>query len=702
MSSLGTRLDLPAAVVLCTFAIASACSSDRQLHSDGVPSDAGTSADAAARDASAPRLPSDPCPVDNPFCRDEPPGTPPPGCTAQKFDLRPAGVNVVVAVDGSKSMTPFWPQIRDAVADMMTKNKSIRFGADLFWADVVESVDEGLQRINACGDTQHKLLDLGLDQGAKLGDLFGTEPPGPGIFFWDFTPVADPLNYYLINQTALSDPQSTNYLVLISDGNDNCYGNFWAGEADKRLAYEKLSRELVKKNIRVLPVGFNAASDQINLDGSKVVSDFGALDTIAVHGGTGLDKALAADDPEQLAVAIEAVSQRIASCRFQIPAALDPTQNVNPFALEFLLNGMPVTRDRAEKQGWNFVQGNLSEVEFFGQSCQAVRAGVKLEAQKSCNATEVCGNAATKVSAKPRAVQYLLDRSASMGACTAGFLDCIPGITPSLTWWGVAARAISSSVTAPVNDDVEFGLKYFPNSNEFGCNVSDDPEIAPAPGTAIALIGNVLHNLPTGSTPLIAGLERVAANPGRLADPQVTGALIVVSDGGESCEAIEQPVKVQRLAVAARTLKAAGVRVFAVRFGAKGDDFADQDAQLRAIVREGGTATGDADDPNNVPYLEAPDADSLNLKLSTISEQLAACSLELGALDPKADKDQVNLYLNGDIVRFDSQTTKQDGWGWLDAAQTQIELYGPTCTAYKNSRTTSINIEVGCTPVILL
>jgi len=678
------------------------CGTQPRLYSDGKPVDeAGVSVDAGS-EARAPLAPPDPCPPQNPFCNSAPPPPPSPGCNPQKFDLRPSGVKVVVAVDGSKSMNKFWPQIRDAVADMMTKNKTVQFGADLFWADTVETVEEGLKRINACGDTQHKLLDLGLDQASKLGDLFGTEPPGPGIFFWDFTPVADPLNYYLVNTTPLSDPKTTNYLVLISDGNDNCFGNFWAGEADKRLAYEKLSRELVKKNVRVLPIGFNAASDQVNLDGSPVTSDFGALDTIAQFGGSGLDKALAADDPEQLKVAIEAVAQRIVSCRFQIPAALDPAQNVNAFALEFLLNGLPVARDRAEKQGWNFVEGQLSEVEFFGQSCQAVRAGVKLEAQKSCDAAEVCGNAVSKVSAKPRAVQYLLDRSASMGSCTAGFLDCIPGVTTSLTWWGVAARAISTSVTSVVNDDVEFGLKYFPNSNEFGCNVSDDPEVAPAPGTAIALIGNVLHNLPTGATPLIAGLEKVAAKPGRLADKDVTSAIIVVSDGGESCEDLDQATKVARLAAAARTLKTAGIKVFAVRFGNKGDDFPDQDAQLRAIVREGGTATGDANDPNNVPYLEAPDADSLNMRLASISEQLAACTLELGPVDDKADKQQVNLYLNGDVVRFDSQNTKQDGWGWSDPEQTRIELFGPTCTRFKTSRTTSIIIELGCTPVILI
>ena len=694
---LGVRLSLLAAVALTAGCADHRAITDTLAHGDaGAPVEAGTKERVVL-------MPADPCGSDNPYCQtDAGRAVAAPSCGSRKYDLRPVGVNVVVAVDGSMSMNTFWPQIRDAVGAMMDQNPTIAFGADLFWADTVDSVDEGFKRINACGDTQHKLLDLGLNQSAKLSDFFGAEPPGPGVFFWDFTPVADPLNYYLVNKTSLSDPHSTNYLVFISDGNDNCFGSFFAGEGVKELAYEKLARELVKKNIRVLPVGFNGASDQLSLDGGVTTTDFTALDTLAKFGGSGVDKALAADNPDQLNVAISTVAQRIRSCRFQIPAALDPSQSVNPFAFDFLVNDKVVLRDRTQQEGWNFVDGNISEVEFFGNACQAVRAGVPLEAREACDTSAVCGTAASKVVNKPRAVEYLLGRSFQMARCSVGFLQCVPGITPGETWWGVAAASIAASVTAPINDDVEFGLKYMPDSNQIDCSVSDGPDLAPAPGMAIELIGNMLHNLPGGGAPLLVALEKVAANPGRLADPDVSGALVVVSDSAESCEDVDQATKLMRLTAAAGMLKAKGVRVFVVRFGKKGDAFADQDAQLRAIVAAGGTAMGDPNDPNNTPYLEAPDADSLTATLASISEQLAACTLELGALDPKADKTQVNLYLNGEVVSFDSQARKLLGWGWSDAAQTKLELYGQSCESFKTNRSTSIIVEVGCTPVIVL
>jgi hypothetical protein len=642
------------------------------------------------------------CRADNPFCGGaSDAAVPPPACASERFDLQPAGVNVVVAVDGSKSMATFWPQIRGAIESMARANPAVRLGADLFWADVVESVEEGFARLNACGDTQHKLLAPASQSASRIAPFFGDAPPGPGVFFYDFTVVADALNHYLVNATPLEDPKSTNYLVLISDGNDNCFGNFYASAEDKRLAFEKLTRELLKKNIRVLPIGFNGESEQLGLDGQPTVTDFTSLDTIAESGGTGLQKALAADDVNQLALAIDTVSKRIASCRFTIPAARDADRALNPFELTYWLNGKEVARDRTNENGWNFVAGNVTEVELFGEACEAVRAGVQVEARRTCNPEEICGTAASKVAAKTRAVQYLLDRSLSMADCSAGFFGCLPGLTPGLTWWGVAARAISSAVSAPLNDDVEFGLKYFPDPTDASCLVSDGAQVVPRDGTAIQVIGDVLHRLPTGSTPLLAGIESVARLPGRLAEDGVAGAVIVVSDGGESCEPIDQATKVSRLAAAARTLQQRGIKVFAVRFGNKGLDFADQDAQLRAIVKNGGTASGDPDDPMNVPYLDAPDANALNAALASISRALSSCALEIGDLGDDADKSQVNLYLDGDVVPFDKSATKSDGWSWLDAARNSIELHGPTCERFKTSRSTSIVVEAGCAPIFV-
>jgi hypothetical protein len=183
----------------------------------------------------------------------------------------------------------------------------------------------------------------------------------------------------------------------------------------------------------------------------------------------------------------------------------------------------------------------------------------------------------------------------------------------------------------------------------------------------------------------------------------VTSAVILISDGANNCDGITQADAVARLGAAAKALRDRGIKVYAVRFGPKtGMDFADQEAQLRAIVTNGGTATGDPNDPNNVPYLDAPDQAQLDAVLTGVSEQLSTCEFEVSSNDKNADKDKVNLYINGEAIPFDQMGKKENGWGWVDAGRTTITMYGPACKRFKNSRSTSIVVEFGCNPIILL
>jgi hypothetical protein len=622
---------------------------------------------------------------------------------SETFDLEPVAVNVMIAVDGSNSMKAFWSQIQDAIERMIETNPSQNYGMHLFWGEPVTNIIDGVTRVNFCGQTQNQVLDVAPDQQYDILPFMGVEPPGMGNIFFDFTPVVEPLNYYLTHDTHLADENATNYLVFISDGNDNCFGTALAGMDDKNLAYEKLAIELGKKHIRTLPIGFDASGNMITW-GGNVMTNFEALNTLAKYGGTKFTEALAADDPAELDMALDQVAHAVKPCRFRIPAALDPNANLNPFELSFVLGGTIVARDRREQEGWNFVDGDTSEVEFFGQACEAIQAGAELEAKKGCE-SDVCGQAATQVTTKPTAVLYLLDSSASMAACSSDniLFGCLapPLGQGDLTWWGVATQAISASTVAPINDHVEFGLQEFPAiGTGFGaCDVAATPEVAPAQGTEISIIGKMLADLPAGATPLVAGLENVSAMPGRLTDNGVSGAVIVVSDGGNSCATASQEENVMRLGQAAHDLQGMGVKTYAVRFGLKGSDFADQDAQLRTIAANGGTATGDPNDPNNVPYLDAPDQAALETALESISQRLASCKLQVGNFDNDVDLDKTNLYVNGEAVPYDMGA--MEGWSWSNPERTELELHGSYCESFKSSRITSIVIEMGCKQIVL-
>jgi hypothetical protein len=435
-------------------------------------------------------------------------------------------------------------------------------------------------------------------------------------------------------------------------------------------------------------------------------TDLDVLGTLLKHGGSRLKDVPKVDDPTKLAEVVSKVGQSVRSCRFAIPATLDPTADVNPFELSFSINGVTLARDRHNLDGWNFVHGSTSQVELFGQGCQAVQAGQMLKATKSC-ATDICGTAAVKVETKPRSVLLLLDGSASRIECVDGSADCIlnlpntTGTERPLTFWEVVEHSVGLSLTSPINDDVDFGLQFFPskNASAFACDVGTGPEIPPGPGTEITIMRQMFQKIPLGLSPVVQILESVAAAPGKLADPSVLGAVVLLSDGRDNCAGEEEPQIVARLGAAAKKLLDGGVKTYAVRYGSEAGRTPEGEEQLRAIVTNGGTAVTDPASPNCKPYLDATSADELVAGLASISDRLATCMFTLTGL-PK-EKDNANLFLNGETIAFDKKGMKQDGWNWVDSERTTIELYGDSCTAFKTNRRTSVVVEFGCPPVVV-
>ena len=394
------------------------------------------------------------------------------------------------------------------------------------------------------------------------------------------------------------------------------------------------------------------------------------------------------------------------SKRSRATATLDPTQSLNPFQLTFALNGVAVARDRFEKQGWNFVGGGTSEVEFYGQSCEAIRAGAPVEARKTCM-NKVCGTAAVEVQTKERVVMYLLDASASRIECIGDDpFACLWGVgwgadREEVTFWETVEHAIGQSLVAPINDDVHFGLQFFPTSDLLSCDFAPQPVIEPAEATAISIMSKMFERLPFGASPVVSALEGMANNPGRLADSNVSPALVILTDGGDNCSGVEQPAIVERLGQSAAKLATAGVPTYVVRFGKNQNKTPELDAQLNAIATNGGTATVDPSNPSGPKYIDAKDATSLNAALAALSDRLATCSFTVAGLPKEADKDLANLYLNGELIPFDKAVAKMEGWGWANAEKTDIELYGTACEAFKTNRKTSTTVEFGCEQIIV-
>ena len=316
----------------------------------------------------------------------------------------------------------------------------------------------------------------------------------------------------------------------------------------------------------------------------------------------------------------------------------------------------------------------------------------------------MCGTAAVSVSTKARSVLLLLDSSGSRTECSDGSWDCLslPGsLGHTLSYWEVVQRAVGSALVAPVNDDVAFGLQFFPSKNaeQFTCDVAAAPEIPPASGRQIDIMKAMLEKIPLGLSPQVSVMENVAAAPGMLADPSAVGAVVLLSDGGDNCAGDPQAEIVTRLGAAAKKLFDNSVKTFAIRYGSSEGETADATEQLNAVATNGGTANGSS--TTGPAYIDAKTPDELSAALASISDQLATCAFTLGAVAPDVDKNRTTIFMDGEQIGFDATGSKQDGWSWQDQAQTMVELYGEACSNFKSSRRTNIIVEFGCAPILI-
>ena len=150
-------------------------------------------------------------------------------------------------------------------------------------------------------------------------------------------------------------------------------------------------------------------------------------------------------------------------------------------------------------------------------------------------------------------------------------------------------------------------MQFFPSktAEALSCAVEAQAEVLPAQGTEIVIMKSMLEKLPFGLSPVVQVIENIAANPGRLADPSVLGAVVVLTDGGENCAEAQADGIVTRIGTAAETLLGKGVKSYAVRYGSEAGRTPEAEEQLSALVTKGGTAIVDPMNPSAKPYVDA-------------------------------------------------------------------------------------------------
>ena len=577
-------------------------------------------------------------------------------CDSQEIDVALEGVSVQFLLDGSNSMKgDGWIAATSAITAIVNDpaNADIHFGLHVI------PEDAGLV---SCDVTSPAAIPVGPDNRAAITDWLGTHEPSQAG-----TPIVAALEYYQLDyDNELRNEARSNYLVVITDGADTCYDTLGSivDETPRLITIASLVSELRSAgNVKTIAVGLGPDADQSELD------------TISSNGGSSFGSYISAMDENELKTALNEITASARSCSIRVASVAEAA---DASKINVYVDGVIVDRDRTGENGWDFANSIELEIELAGKTCQDVRDGADVKTTFGCPTRvggEVCGTRDVKLVAPPPAVLFLVDASLSMA-----FGDK----------WSEVSSAITSVITNPANEMMEFGLDLFPDSDTFdNCNVDLSRDVPVSRHGRLSIV-NVLSSYDEFGTrtPLLGSLEPLVGNPGRLADPEVSGAVIVLTDGAGSEACGEGDAAAQLLQMSGYTSELVSrhdVRVFSVGFANPSET-----TEIDTIAAAGGTAFSS--------HIPAVTGDDLKEVFQQIADQIHSCTFAVPTQGPNVDYSRVNYFFDGTVVPKDNN----NGWKWVNpTTQTQVEFVGAACDRIQSGLVTDVIIEFGCDTVLI-
>jgi hypothetical protein len=278
-------------------------------------------------------------------------------CDAADFAISIVPVRLMILLDASGSMTvgdpTRWDQALAAIREMLVVNEdaAIEFGFDAF-------PDDGY-----CGVTTPVLADTEPGSSSKILALLDSiEEPAGGAQ----TPLCRAMVNYVKPKYApnFSSTDAESYLLLVSDGDDNCGGpptQPCGGVFTGPNLGKATSDLLTEHGIRTFVIGFG--------DGAT-----SKLNNIAAAGGTPFNKYIPAANQSQLQDALITIAGTVVSCTFEIgepDASADPDQ-VNLFFDDTVIG---YDEDCAQNKGWSWADASNTRIELCEAACEELRGG---------------------------------------------------------------------------------------------------------------------------------------------------------------------------------------------------------------------------------------------------------------------------------------------------------------------------------------
>jgi hypothetical protein len=263
-------------------------------------------------------------------------------CGGEVFQSTHVQANFLIVLDHSGSMMSTvsgvskWKLASDAVKAVTAQYQAqIRFGLSMFSTPV--KCDPGRNYVPV-GD---------LTAMAIAGSL-PTTADGNG------TPIGAALKVASMHP-GLMDPGRANFVMVVTDGKENCNGNP-VNEV----------KALSAANVKTFVVGFGAEVDAT------------MLSNMAVNGGTARNttpRYYQADDQQGLNAAFNSIAAGAVGCDFKL-SKTPP----NPNDISVYVNGQLIPRDPQRKVGWEYTGGS-DRVTLYGTVCDAVASDPSAKVQ---------------------------------------------------------------------------------------------------------------------------------------------------------------------------------------------------------------------------------------------------------------------------------------------------------------------------------
>jgi hypothetical protein len=252
--------------------------------------------------------------------------------------------------------------------------------------------------------------------------------------------------------------------------------------------------------------------------------------------------------------------------------------------------------------------------------------------------------------------------------------------------------------------DVNWGLKFFPDSTANVCNVGAGVAVPVGPGsgaavtTAIMGSTNAMGGVMTGynATPTRSAMATASTYMQSLTD-NGKKYILLATDGQPNCGVsgmggvggtmTDDSVGATTAVADAKT---AGVPTFVVGIATTGMGTAD--TTLSNMADAGGLAR------MTMPkYYPVTSADDLAAAIRTLIGVAASCTFQIGpppTSDGTTDLGMINVFGDGNEIARDM--THTNGYDYTDASKMSIQVYGPLCDQIMSGAIQDVSVTFIC------